>query len=132
MTPLQKLSVEQLQKLVAIREQIETLQGEIEAIAGGEEAAAPEKASVDDETPDRGQGRGVYKRSAAMRARMAAAQRARWAGVKAGASKAAPKKKSKFSAAHRAALAAAQKARWAKVRAGKTEATDARQRNDGE
>ena len=33
MTPLQKLTVEQLRKLVAIREQIEALQGQIEAIA---------------------------------------------------------------------------------------------------
>jgi hypothetical protein len=50
MTPLQDLTVEQLRKLVAIREQIDTLQGEIALIAGGESAAPM--------TPLKGRGRG--------------------------------------------------------------------------
>jgi hypothetical protein len=54
------------------------------------------------------------KVSAAGKARMAAAQRARWATVKGQA-----KPKRKLSAAGRAAIAAAQKARWAKIRAAK-------------
>jgi hypothetical protein len=54
------------------------------------------------------------KVSASGKARMAAAQRARWATVKGQA-----KLKRKLSAAGRAAIAAAQKARWAKLRAAK-------------
>jgi hypothetical protein len=53
--------------------------------------------------------------SAAGRARIAAAQRARWAKVKGHASK--PKRT--ISAAGRKRIAAAQRARWAKERAGK-------------
>ncbi|KAF0181109.1 MAG: hypothetical protein FD161_415 [Limisphaerales bacterium] len=60
--------------------------------------------------------------SAATKAKMAAAQKARWAKRKGGtpAPAAAPKKaKRKLSAAGRAAIVAAAKARWAKVKAGK-------------
>ena len=65
------------------------------------------------------------KMSAAGRAAIAAAVRARWAKAKAakGASKqAAPARKHKMSAAGRAAIAAAAKARWAKIRAAKAAA----------
>lgn len=56
--------------------------------------------------------------SAAGRARIAAAQKVRWAKLKA--KKAAPKKATrKISAAGRAKIAAAQKARWAKIKAAK-------------
>jgi len=60
--------------------------------------------------------------SAAARAKIAAAQRARWAKVKASKSQsgngnAAPKRA--ISAAARKRMAVAQRARWAKVRAGK-------------
>lgn len=61
--------------------------------------------------------------SAAGKARIAAAQRARWAKIRQGAH--APKKatpathKRTMSAAARRKIAAAQRARWAKVRAGK-------------
>jgi hypothetical protein len=54
------------------------------------------------------------KMSAAGKARIAAAQRARWAKVKGQA-----KPKRKMSAAGRARIVAAQKARWAKIRAAK-------------
>lgn len=60
--------------------------------------------------------------SAATKAKMAAAQRARWAKLKGGtpAPAAAPKKaRRKLSAAGRAAIVAAAKARWAKVKAAK-------------
>ena len=61
--------------------------------------------------------------SAAGRAAVAAAQKARWAKVKAGKPAAkASAKKSKMSAAGRAKIAAAQKARWAKVKAEKAKA----------
>ena len=103
MTPLQNLSVEQLQKLLAIREQIATLEGEIEAIAGGETTAP--------QIPTR-RGRKKMSRSAAARIAVAA----RWAKARAAKGNGRRKRRGKFSATHRAALAAAQKARWAKVR----------------
>ena len=68
------------------------------------------------------------KMSAAGRARIVAAQKARWAKIKAKittsakskvAAKPAAKAKKKMSAAGRARIIAAQKARWAKVKAGK-------------
>ena len=63
--------------------------------------------------------------SAAGRRRIAAAQRARWAKVRAGAtsarSKSASRAKRTMSAAARNRIAAAQRARWAKVRQAKTE-----------
>jgi hypothetical protein len=105
MTPLQNLTVEQLRKAIAIKEQIEALQGEIEAMAGGSESPAPE-------IPKR---RGRKKMSFAERARLGAA--ARWAKVKAAKGEdAAPKKRRRVSAAGRARMAAAQRARWAKAK----------------
>jgi len=105
MTPLQNLTVEQLRKVVAIKEQIETLQGEIEAITGGGGFAAPE-------IPKRW---GRKKMSFVERGRIAAA--ARWGKVRATKAEAAPKKRRKVSAAGRARMAAAAKARWAKAKA---------------
>ena len=70
-----------------------------------------------------GKGTGTRKLSAAARARIAAAQRKRWAKVRAKAG--APAKivpirgKRTLSAAARKKIAAAQRARWAKVKAGK-------------
>jgi hypothetical protein len=58
--------------------------------------------------------------SADGRARIAAAQRARWAKLKANSpAHMKARKHRKMSAAGRAAIAAAARARWAKVRAGK-------------
>ena len=69
-----------------------------------------------------GQRKRTRRMSAAGRARIAAAQRARWAKVKAGPRKqnvvTMPKKRT-MSAAARKRIAAAQRARWAKVRAAK-------------
>ena len=55
--------------------------------------------------------------SAAARAKIAAAQKARWAKVKKSVAKPVAKKKSGISAAGRAKIAAAAKARWAKAKA---------------
>jgi hypothetical protein len=70
-----------------------------------------------------GRGTGTRKLSASARARIAAAQRARWAKVrgKAGAQeKVVPVRvKRALSAAARKKIAVAQRARWAKVKAGK-------------
>lgn len=68
-------------------------------------------------------GTGTRKLSASARARIAAAQRARWAKVrenKGAQAKVVPiRRKRTLSAAARNKIAAAQRARWAKVRAGK-------------
>ena len=107
------LSVEQLRKAIAIKEQIEALEQELSSLTG---EAAPAVA------PRRGRppgGKGGI--SAAGRARIAAAQRRRWAKQRGGSPVSAnqPKTKTKkrFSAAARAALSAAAKARWAKAKA---------------
>ena len=105
MTTLQNLTVEQLRQLVAIKEQIETLQGEVESIAGGGGFAAPE-------IPKR---RGRKKMSFAERGRIAAA--ARWAKARASSGEGATRKRRKVSVAGRARMAAAAKARWAKAKA---------------
>lgn len=72
-----------------------------------------------------GKQNGTRKISAAGRARIAAAQRARWTKIRAGENTtggtSSPGKR-KMSAAARARIAAAQRARWAKVRAGKRKA----------
>jgi hypothetical protein len=70
----------------------------------------------------RGKVRGTRHISAAGRARIAAAQRARWARVRGNAGQrqkvvSMPKKKT-MSAAGRRRIAAAQRARWARVKAG--------------
>jgi hypothetical protein len=110
MTPLQNLTVEQLRRAVSIKEQIERLKGEIEAITGDGGSGAPE-------SPRRAR----KKMSFSERARVAVTARwakARAAKVKAGkVEEAEPKKKRKMSAAGRARIAAAAKARWAKFRA---------------
>ena len=68
-----------------------------------------------------GGGTGTRRLSAAARARIAAAQRARWAKVRAGGkgNVVTMPMKRKMSAAARKRIAAAQRARWAKVRAAK-------------
>jgi hypothetical protein len=64
-------------------------------------------------------GTGPRKLSAAARARIAAAQRARWAKVREKSKVAPIRRKRTLSAAARRKIAAAQRARWARVRAGK-------------
>jgi hypothetical protein len=70
-----------------------------------------------------GRGKGTRKLSDSARARIAAAQRARWAKVRANAgdqNKAVPiRGKRTLSAAARRKIAAAQRARWAKVKGAK-------------
>jgi hypothetical protein len=70
-----------------------------------------------------GKGTGTRRLSASARARIAAAQRARWAKVrenKGAQAKVVPiRRKRTLSAAARRKIAAAERARWARVRAGK-------------
>ena len=107
------ISVGQLRDAIAIKEQIEGLQRELQGIFNG--------GSVGNGAARRGRPPGGRRRmSAEARARIAAAQRARWAKVRGTAPKLqSGKKRRTMSAAARARIAAAQRARWAKVRAGK-------------
>jgi hypothetical protein len=100
MSTLQNLSVAQLHQVISIKEKIGTLQAQLADILG------------DDISPlaERKQRRGM---SAAGRARVAAAQRARWAKIKGTPTK--PKRK--MSAGWRAKIAAAAKKRWALAKA---------------
>jgi phage protein D len=111
MTNLHDLTVAELRKVVAIKEQIEALQSELDSVAGSV-AEVPEPAA---------NGRRKKRRhmSAAARARIGAAQRARWAKARKAARAAAPakKKKRRVSRAARAKLSAAAKARWASAKA---------------
>src|SRR5438093_7118237 len=100
---LASLSIQQLRRAVAIKEQIAALEIDLSQILG----VASSVTSVVSR-------RGKRKRSAAVRARMAAAQKARWAKHD---GEPAKKPRRKMSARWRAGLAAAARARWAKVKA---------------
>ena len=107
------ISTDQLRRALQIKEQIESLQAQLTSLLAGQ--IVNRKSSIAD-------GRGARRAmSAAGRARIAAAQRARWAKLKndevSGANP--RKRRNKMSAAGRAAIAAAQRARWARVRTGK-------------
>jgi hypothetical protein len=127
MTNLQNLSVEQLRRVVAIKEQIEHLEEALEKIAGGRgpgRPPGPGRPRGPGRPPSNGAsipgfGRKRRRLSAQARARIAAGQRARWARVKGTAAAAAKagKGKRKVSAATKARLAAIARARWAKAKA---------------
>lgn len=108
------LSLAQLKRSLHLTEAIEKLQDELNLIyATLSNAVAPE-------IKTRKKRRGGM--SAAGRARVAAAQKARWAKIKGGVDVGNPddkKAKRNMSAAGKARIAAAQKKRWAKVKAGK-------------
>ena len=109
-------TLSQLQRGLAIFEQIAALETELAAIFNGSAPAPAAKA-----TPAQSGGR-TGKRSAATIAKMKASQQARWAKIKgtkvpAAAKAPAPvKKKGGMSAEGRARIVAAQKARWAKIK----------------
>lgn len=102
------LTPAQLKHAADIKEQIAALEDELRAIVGGRNGAP---------APFRTRRNNV---SAAGRARIAAAQRARWAkfrGGKGGPAKAKGGKTRTMSAAAKAKIAAAARARWAKAKA---------------
>ena len=103
------LTPSQLRKAAQLKEQITKLQGELNQLAGAPAA----KTTVSKPAKK-------HKMSAAGKARIVAAQKARWAKIKA-AKPATPVKKVKrtMSAAAKAKISAAAKARWAKVKAAK-------------
>jgi hypothetical protein len=125
MTKLTDLTTSQLRTIVAIKEQIETLQGQLDSIAaggGGGGGEIPIPAAEEAPVPARRK----YHMTAAHKRKLikalARARKIRWAKMKGTASTSKPaKKKRRISAAGRAAMRAAGKARWAKARAeGKT------------
>jgi hypothetical protein len=101
------LSSQQLRHIADIKEKIDSLQHELRRLAGG---------GARNGTTGR---RRKFKMSAAARARIAAAQRARWAkfNKRKKPATAAGKRKRVFSRAARAKIAAAARARWAKAKA---------------
>lgn len=108
MNLLTSLSAQQLRRAADLQEKIAKLQDELSRYLGG---------SVSSTAPVSGK---KNRMSAAGRARIIAAQKARWAKVKAG--KASGKhvektKKRTMSAAAKAKIAAAARARWAKAKA---------------
>jgi hypothetical protein len=105
MTNLLSLTTKQLRRAADLKEKIEALNTKLASILG-----AP--ASLSAKRPKK---RGM---SAVGRARVAAAQKARWAKIKRARSAAkVPTKRRKMSASARARISAAAKARWAKVKA---------------
>jgi hypothetical protein len=110
MSNLASLTSAQLKRAAELKDKIEALSSQLNSLLGG---SAPAVAK----------GTRKGKMSAAGRAKVAAAQRARWAKIKAakGSSGTKPKAKKKFtmSAAAKAKIGAAAKARWAKIKASK-------------
>ena len=107
------LSSTQLRKAADLKERIDSLTSELASILGGISSLNPQP------LPPKAGGRHM---SAAGRARIAAAARARWAKVRAAKSEAAAKPAVKvtrrtMSSAARVKIAAAAKRRWAKAKA---------------
>ncbi len=105
------ITAAQLRQAATLKDKIDSLQSELDSILGN--------SSANGQTPAPSKKRGM---SAAGRARIVAAQKARWAKVKNtnDAEVKSPKKpKFKMSAAAKAKISAAAKARWAKVKAEK-------------
>jgi len=100
---LSSLTSAQLRRAAGLKEKIDALNKKLASILGGS-APAPAKAPK------------KRRMSAAGRAKIAAAQKARWAKAK-GVRSAKPAKKRKMSAAAKARISAAAKARWAKAKA---------------
>jgi hypothetical protein len=102
---ISKLSVKQLQQVIKLRIKMDNLQAKMDEITGGETSGAKKGSGM----------------SASARARIGAAQTARWAKLKGTASVPAKKGRRKMNAAARAKISAAAKLRWAKAKAaGKT------------
>ena len=100
------LSAQQLRRAANIKDKIQSLENDLQRILGASiksiTAVAPKK---------------KRKMSAAGRAKIVAAQKARWAKAKGQKVKQSQPKKRKMSAAARAKISAAAKARWQKAKA---------------
>ncbi len=113
-----ELTAEQLRHAADIKEKIEALQAELGQLLGIDFAAPGVVKTPEPET------KGRKRFTAQTRARMAAAQRARWAAKRGTAAKPAekPKTKRQVGEARLKALAKARETRWAKYRAAKAAA----------
>ena len=122
---LSDLSVPELRKVLQIKEEIASLEGQLKAVLGASAPAA--KLSVSVAKPVAGKRGGRRKLSPEARERIAAAQRARWAASRDGKAASKPAKaekavagkrggRRKMSPEARERIAAAQRARWAAVR----------------
>jgi hypothetical protein len=111
-------SIAQLKRAISITEQIESLQSELNQIFGASPGKAP-AASASGQAVSTKKKRGGI--SAAGRAAIAAAQKARWAKLKGdtGGTKPEKKRKRKLSPEARAKIAAAAKKMWAARKSGK-------------
>ena len=119
------LSSQQLRRALEIKEKIEALESQLDSLLGASAPAAAASAPMSAQATKKRGGR--RKMSPEARARIVAAQKLRWAKIRAKAKATAPTKpaaapaakapKRKVSAAVRARLAALAKARWAKVKA---------------
>ena len=125
MSLITNLTVQQLRQAADLKEEIQGLENQLSHLLGSSAAPVtapqPVAESVAAKAPKKKGGM-----SAAGKARIAAAQKARWAKIKAAkpAVKAVPaakpaKKKFTMSAAAKAKISAAAKARWAKIKAAK-------------
>lgn len=125
--PTPTSSIENLKRALAIAEQIQKLEDEYMAILGGKPAAAPATLAAPNTTapaPEAGKRGGKRTMSAATRAKMAAAAKARWAKKSGGTTKLvepikpikAARKKRVLSPEGRARIVAAVKARHAAAR----------------
>ena len=115
MKSLSDLSVADLRRIIAFKEQIESLERQVEAIgskAGADGASPTEDLTLAKPTKRR---LSVAHRRKLIKA-LAKAPKVRWENAKVAGGNPAPKKRC-MSAAGRAAISAAAKARWAKVRA---------------
>jgi hypothetical protein len=93
------ISTKALQEAISIRRQIDALEKRFSSVLGGSPSSAPTR-------------EGRRRMSAATRAKLAAAARARWARIKTG-TKTTPKRKNGISPAGRKRLSQLMKARWA-------------------
>jgi hypothetical protein len=106
---LKDYSSAELRRIISIKEQIGTLQNELEGF-GGETGNGAVGEPIK---------RGRRQMSASARRKIGLAQKARWAKVKGVEAAPAAGKRRRMSAAGRARIATAAKARWAKFRASK-------------
>jgi hypothetical protein len=127
MSSVNQLTVQQLRQAANLKEQIESLEKQLSQLLGSTQKSAAAPVAAKDAPKKKG---GM---SAAGKAKIVAAQKARWAKVKAAKAAVKPtatatkvaviakpvKKKFTMSAAAKAKISVAAKARWAKVKAAK-------------